>query len=188
MYEHLCTGAECPHCGPFSIQHFRDSRGLPVTQEPKDVRASTTIIIVDELSYATIAPRAHWKVLCQQRKDNQWWAFPGGSQHLGESIIACALREAFEETGLVVHILGVTSIDSDPRQYAISTYPNGCIHYTNITFLGIAAESDGTVNQESESICLGWYPVSSLPEPFLLNHRWRLEKAMSHLGNYIAVR
>lgn len=103
----------------------------------------------------------------------------------------CAEREMKEETGLEVKLLGVISVDSDPTQYALCSYPDGVVQYTNITFLarlGDIYQGVPPVTPCEESLELRWVPLRRLPEPFLLNHQWRLEKAMAHRGAFIPVR
>jgi ADP-ribose pyrophosphatase YjhB (NUDIX family) len=44
------------------------------------------------------------------------WSLPGGSQELGETLFACAEREAREETGVAVRAAGVlTAVDTIER-------------------------------------------------------------------------
>lgn len=52
----------------------------------------------------------HDEVLLQRRGDSDAWGFPGGAMELGESAEETAIREIYEETGLVVkieHLIGV---------------------------------------------------------------------------------
>lgn len=50
------------------------------------------------------------EVLLQKRGDRNAWGFPGGAMELGESAEETAIREIYEETGLMVtveHLIGV---------------------------------------------------------------------------------
>ena len=207
MYQHVCQGAECPHCSPFvlrqgatvlagklnranaerqrQLRKFRDGRGEPITTWPKGPypRPSTTVIVLQTPHWL---PHKPWQVLCQQRTDNGWWGFPGGGLENGESLIECAHRETLEETGLSIRVYGAVCQDSDPTFHACCVYPNGVMQYANTTFL--ASSVSGILRGSEESCQVGWFATDALPQPFLLSHRWRLERAMAHRGAFLPVR
>lgn len=58
-----------------------------------------------------------------ERSDNGFWGLPAGSLELFEEMEACAKREVFEETGLIVHKLNLITIYSGKDFYYV--YPNG---------------------------------------------------------------
>lgn len=64
-------------------------------------------------------------VLIERAKPPYGWALPGGFVEYGESLEEAALREAREETGLKVSLLGqfhtYSDPDRDPRQHTITT-------------------------------------------------------------------
>ncbi len=92
----------CPHCNK-TIQIYRN----PVP----------TVDIIIEIG-ATI-------VLIKRKNPPHGWALPGGFVDYGESYETAALREAEEETGLVVQNLRqfrtYSDPDRDPRQHTAST-------------------------------------------------------------------
>ena len=79
------------------------------------------------------------------RTDNGNLAIPGGAIDLGESLVAAAVRETLEETGITCAVTGISGIYTDPKHL---------IHYT----------SNDEVRQEF-SIVLTARPVSGEPTP-----------------------
>lgn len=63
------------------------------------------------------------RFLLQQRGDFGWWGFSGGVLERGESLPACAVREAREETGLEVAVTRLIGLYSSPDFDVV--YPNG---------------------------------------------------------------
>ena len=214
---HNCTGAECDICGVFAIEnpgrmdfphrllgrfsvtipthtrtlarqqerlaHFRDGRGHHVSTWPKALAPSTTIILLHGNHWQEGGP---WQVLVHQRRDNGYWGFPGGMQEIGESLVECASREMREETGLSVYILGAVALDSDPIRGSLCVYEDGVMQYTNVTSL--ATWLTGELRISDESLFLRWVSTDALPEPFLQSHKWRLQQAIRHKGEYISIR
>lgn len=169
--------------GPLSAEKlatFRDGRGYPVVQRPSRLVPSATVIVCER--FQGLPARLAWPccVLVHQRADNAWWGFPGGQQEIGESIMHCAVRECYEETGLTVALVRLVCVDSDPTLGAIVAYPDQVIHYTNVTFLAYVLH--GTLHGSAESLQLQWVSSQNLPTPFLLSHAWRLAQAQHDRG------
>lgn len=76
------------------------------------------------LVYVTALIRdAQGRLLFQRRRDFDWWGLPGGVLELGETLSACCVREAREETGYHVAPERLVGLYSGP-QYDVR-YPNG---------------------------------------------------------------
>ena len=63
------------------------------------------------------------RVLLIERTDNGLWSIPGGAQELGETPKAAVIREALEETGVFIEVIGLVGIYSDPRH--VIAYDDG---------------------------------------------------------------
>lgn len=55
-------------------------------------------------------------VLIERRNPPHGWALPGGFVEVGESLERAAVREALEETGLVVRLKALMGLYSDPAR------------------------------------------------------------------------
>ena len=57
-------------------------------------------------------------VLIERRCPPPGWALPGGFVEIGETVEAAAVREAHEETGLIVELGALVGVYSDPKRDA----------------------------------------------------------------------
>ena len=101
------------------------------------------------------------RVLLQRRVDNGLWGLPGGILEPGESMLDCARRELYEESGLSAGELRLTGVYSDP-QYDV-VYPNGDeVQQYTVCFEG--QMSGGRLQLDPEETSdLAFFDVAEIP-------------------------
>jgi 8-oxo-dGTP diphosphatase len=93
-------------------------------------------------------------VLIRRANPPAGWAIPGGFVDVGETVEAAALREAEEETGLVVHDLELFGVYSDPRRD-----PRG--HTVSIIYV---ARASGRPEARSDAAEIGLFTPANWPQ------------------------
>jgi ADP-ribose pyrophosphatase YjhB (NUDIX family) len=100
-------------------------------------------------------------VLIERKNPPYGWAIPGGFVDYGEPVEAAAMREAKEETGLVVQLTGLLGVYSDPdrdsRHHTISTV--------------FIASASGQPVADDDAADAGVFTENSLPEDIAFDHR-----------------
>ena len=100
------------------------------------------------------------------------WAIPGGFVDYGESLEAAAVREAREETGLEVRLVGqfhtYSAPERDPRFHTISTV--------------FIADGEGELKAGDDAKETGIFNKNTLPENIVFDHGDILEDYFS--GRY----
>ena len=104
-------------------------------------------------------------ILIERKNFPHGWALPGGFVDYGESLESAAQREALEETGLNVNILGQFHTYSDPdrdsRKHTISTV--------------FIAEAVGKPQAGSDALKARFFTKNTLPEKIAFDHALILE-------------
>jgi len=134
----MCDTETCPRCG-YQIRRY--SNPFP------------TVDIIIEIEEQGL-------VLIERQKPPYGWALPGGFVEYGESLEEAAVREAKEETGLQVRLLGqlhsYSDPQRDPRQHTITTV--------------FVARAAGTPKAASDARSLAIFPASRLPWNLAFDH------------------
>jgi 8-oxo-dGTP pyrophosphatase MutT (NUDIX family) len=100
------------------------------------------------------------RVLLGRRADTGTWALPGGIVEPGEEPADAAVREIFEETGVIAVPEALAAVTvSEPV-----TYQNGdVVQYLEILFRCHAIGGAARVN-DAESIEVSWHAQANLPD------------------------
>jgi len=129
---------KCPKCG-FIFRRYRNP--------------TPTVDIIIELPDQGL-------VLIQRAKPPYGWALPGGFVDYGESLEDAARREAREETGLEVLLMGqfhtYSDPQRDPRQHNISTV--------------FVAMAQGTPQAADDARSLAVFRIEELPRELAFDH------------------
>ncbi|HLF28594.1 MAG TPA: NUDIX domain-containing protein [Anaerolineae bacterium] len=116
------------------------------------------------LVYASmLIPDERGALLFQRRADfgDAWWGLPGGLLELGESITQTAIREAREETGLIVNPTRLVGLYTSP-DFDV-TYPNGD-QVQQITACFACQQIGGQLRAQADEILeLRYFPLDALP-------------------------
>jgi ADP-ribose pyrophosphatase YjhB (NUDIX family) len=99
-------------------------------------------------------------VLIKRANPPYGWALPGGFVDYGESLEACAVREAKEETSLDITLLEqfhtYSDPSRDPRHHSVTT-----------VFIG---EAQGEPIGADDAKIAGVFSLDRLPEPLVFDH------------------
>jgi len=126
-------------------------------------------LVVDELE----------RVLMVQRADNGIWTLPSGIAEPGEEMAFSCAREVLEETGVVVQVEDLISVQTlGPVQY-----PNGDITSFVDHFFRCRPVGGTAVVGDDESVAVGWFDPADLPEPGTGRTLSQLAEAAEHAAN-----
>lgn len=102
------------------------------------------------------------EILIGKRKGNHapFFSIPGGSLEIGESFEEAAIREVFEETGLIIHNPVVICVTNNLR-----TYKNEGEHYISISLYATYFSGVLEVKEKNKCEWWKWCPIEQIPQP-----------------------
>ncbi len=131
----------CVHCGKPYKRYFNPT-------------PTTDIIIHDPMLGVVVIERAN---------EPHGFALPGGYIDEGEQAECAAVREAHEEAGLLVELVGLLGVYSrperDPRQ-----------HNMSVVFVA-RAPNPGALKAGDDAARAAFYQLDDLPSPIVFDHR-----------------
>jgi 8-oxo-dGTP diphosphatase len=99
-------------------------------------------------------------VLIERKFAPLGWAVPGGFVDVGEAVESAAVREAAEETGLVVTLQTLLGVYSDPARD-----PRG--HTVGVVYI---AHASGEPQAQDDAANLRVFEVGAWPSPLAFDH------------------
>lgn len=109
------------------------------------------------------------KVLLTLRSDLPVWCLPGGAIEAGETLVEAAVREALEETGAEIEILGIVGVYSRPNWRDSGNH--------EVVFVGRQIGGE-LVPLDGEAVEVSYFSLTELPKELLWWHRERIVDAM----------
>jgi ADP-ribose pyrophosphatase YjhB (NUDIX family) len=116
------------------------------------------------------------KILLTKREDFEVWCLPGGGVENGESVAQTAIREAREETGLIIeltHLIGVYS-----RPFSL----NGGSHIVLLAAHPVGGSLQPDTNEVVE---LRYFDPDELPEVIFNLQRKQAMDALNRVGGSV---
>jgi 8-oxo-dGTP diphosphatase len=99
------------------------------------------------------------RLLLVKRRDSGYWAMPGGTMELTDSLEGCACREVREETGIEIAITGMIGAYTDPA--TIIAYSDGEVRREFSILLAASATSE-QLSHDDESTDVQWVKLEEL--------------------------
>lgn len=119
------------------------------------------------------------RVLLQLRGDKKTWAIPGGAMELGETSLQAAVRDFYEETGIVVEAKRLMNVYTNFDE----AYPNGDKMQTVVFLYELQALENFNISNfhNEETLRLGFFSKEEIAEleNVLDKHRLMLDEYFS---------
>jgi 8-oxo-dGTP diphosphatase len=102
------------------------------------------------------------EILIGKRKGGHapFYSIPGGHIENGETFEEAAIKEVFEETGLIIYHPKVICVTNNLR-----TYQNEGRHYISVNLYVNTFSGVPTVKEKDKCEGWDWYPLDKIPQP-----------------------
>jgi 8-oxo-dGTP diphosphatase len=117
------------------------------------------------------------RLLLVKRRDSGYWAMPGGTMELTDSLEGCARREVREETGIDITMTGLIGTYTDPA--TIIAYSDGEVRREFSILLAASATSE-QLSHDDESTDVQWIELDALARfPMVAAQARRVQDALA---------
>lgn len=109
------------------------------------------------------------RLLLEERADDHYWDFPGGSIEFNETALDAAKRELKEETNLEVSSFSLLGVYSGPLTYY--KYANGD-EVSGVDIVYYSSDFSGSLSKQKEEVSsLRWFDLKNPPEKMSFRNR-----------------
>lgn len=154
-----------------------DKLSVPTTP-PKMYGSVVTGTTVVRVGVGVIVWNEKTQLLLEKRRDCGWWGLPGGRIEPGESVCSAAVREVYEETGLIVEVQELLGVYSEPVGRIVTFPDNGdMVHLVDIIVQ--AHINSGGLRPSEESEDVRFFGIDELPSEIVPPARQPLMDAIA---------
>lgn len=136
-------------------------KNFPITYQNKTywiARNVTTICAV----FTSI--NDEWYILANQRGDNELWNLPCGYVDFDETIEQAAIREVYEETGILLKSINLIDINDNPKEHNQNITFRYYTIVSNPQFLSLDINSEKRGGEKGEVKDVRWISIAQLSE------------------------
>jgi 8-oxo-dGTP diphosphatase len=121
------------------------------------------------------------RLLLVKRRDSGYWAMPGGTMELTDSLEGCARREVREEAGIDIAMMGMIGTYTDPS--TIIAYSDGEVRREFSILLAASATSE-QLSHDDESTDVQWVELDELKRfPMVASQARRVRDVLAWRAN-----
>ena len=123
--------------------------------DEKFVRAGCGVLLLDNGKILLGLRNSNEKEADCDLHEEGTWTMPGGEIEFGETIEEAAIRETFEETGLILNDPKVICVQNDKNEHA---------HFVSLGLVATKYSGEITIKEPKEIIKWEWFPLDNLPK------------------------